>query len=221
MTLHHRDTRLLSPLIGETFPVQGRALQAQDLLPPAGSKLQSLNDRLARWGGLEDLPPVETRRRIQDAIEKAFITLEGNTICLLPLRSLPESLRHLGRDTAVARETFRVSDVYGNSHSKAPTYLSTTNWRGEANAWSDWDPTLKPQDKIILSVDTAALLRCRSVYIDPESLEHDEGPAGYGDKLGEMFLVLGGVPRAAILGLQYPWGGGDTRRSAWDGLVVS
>jgi hypothetical protein len=221
MTLQNRDTHHLDDLAKEEFSSNGRALQAHDLLPPAGSKLQCLNGRLAQWGGLENLQSVETRCRIQDAIEKGFITVESNTISLLPLRSLPDRLRHLGRDTSVARDTFRVNDVYGNPNSKAPTYLGTTNWRGEANAWSDWDPTLKPQDKIILSVDTAALLRTRSVYIDPESLEHDEGPAGYGDKLGEMFLVLGGVPRAAILGLQYPWGGGDTRRSAWDGLVVS
>jgi len=189
-------------------------------MQPAASSLQVLESRLVGCGGLDELSSVETKHRLQEAIKRGFISLEGNSIELLPLPSLPEGLRHLGRDTIPGREAVRLHGVYGNPDYRAPTYLATSSWRGETNAWSDWDPTLRSEDKFILTVDSTALLKSRCVYIDPESLEYDPGPAGHGDKLGEMFLILGGIPRAAIVELYYPWGSGPVRRDAWSGLTV-
>ena len=220
MTLQPQDQKPSSLSEPLALRLERNGLQAGDLKGAAGSQLQSLNRLLEGSGGLENLRCAETRRRIQDAIDRGFITLVGNRVTLMPLASVPEGLRHLGRDTALSRNGMTLYKVYGDASSMAPTYLGTENWRGETNAWSDWDPTLTPDQKILLEIDSSMLLRCRSVYIDPESLEFDSGPAGYGDKMGQMFFVLGGIPQAAIRELRYPWGNGGKFKDLWAGVKV-
>jgi hypothetical protein len=206
--------------LNSSLPIVGRALDAKDLQAPAGESLSHLNHLIESAGSLEQLYCSVTIERVKEALRRDFITFEDNKIKLLPLASLPETLIHLGRDTEKTRYAVRYHKVFGDPVQAAPTYLGSPDWRGETNAWSDWDPTLTADQKIMLTIDTAKLLKFRSIYLDPESLQYDQSPAGSKDIMGSMFFVGGGIPLEALRELHYSFIDGKKMSSYWPGIEV-
>jgi hypothetical protein len=72
----------------------------------------------------------------------------------------------------------------------------------------------------ILTIDTAKLLKFGSVYLDPELLQYDQGPAGSKDIMGSMFFVGGGIPLEALIELRYGFIDGKKMSSYWPGIEV-
>ncbi len=174
-----------------------------------------INHDLAAAGGIDGLRCQITRQRIRDALNSGWITLTDSSIVLMPITKLPDELQHQGRETIQSRRSKLEHNVFGDPQADAPTYLATRGAKCESDAWTDWDRTLRPQDKLLLTIDTTKLLDSRLVYLDPESFSYSPGPGTQGDKMGEMFFVVGGIPWAAIKTLTRPWEGIENLVHRW------
>lgn len=214
MELDHKAART-STLTNASLPTNSRAVIASDLKGMAQQSLNHLNNLLYDAHGIAGLNSEGTRARFEKALSNNWIEIYENTIHLTPVVKLPDVLMHRGRDTQLTRDGMRMHDVFGNPAHGFPTYLSTREMRCEADAWDSWDRTFTSAQKILIEIDPVKLLESRSIYIDPESLMFTTGLGGGRDEVGEMFMILGGIPRSAIRTLTRPWYSDDNLRAHW------
>lgn len=198
-----------------SLPNGARGITVTEIQGQARGGLWILNHDLATAGGVEGLPCEITRQRVTKAIDAGWIALTDNSMVLMPVTQLPDELLHRGRETHLSRSSKWSHNVFGDPKGDAPTYLASERSRCECDAWSHWDPTLRPEDKLLLTIDTAQLIQSRLVYLDPESLSYSSGSGRQGDEVGEMFFVLGGIPWAAIKALIRPWKGSENLVERW------
>lgn len=200
-----------------SLPSARTTVTSEDLSGMARDALRYLNHLLCDRGGIGGLHCMRTQERLHKAIEGQWIQLFDNAIHLNPVAILPDTLMHRGRDTQRSRDAMRRFDVFGNPSGDYPTYLSTREMKCEADAWSDWSwgTPFTSDQKLLLEVSSEELQRTRLVYIDPESLRYTEGIGGGADQLGEMFIVLGGIPRSALVRLTRPWVSTENLSKRW------
>lgn len=153
----------------------------------------------------------ETLLRIQYAQEHFGVSLVKGSLHLSQLRDIGDDiLVHDGfmkapthffqghRDAFSNYENMWRRGVFGNPDKQTPTYLKTRYASLCSNQLS-----LELEQggyKIRVLVDEGVLLKHRSIYLDPESL-HGRSRR-FGDRVGDSYFLLGGIPKEAILGFQ-------------------
>ncbi len=172
-------------------------LTAKDLERPAVTNLNLLGDILKRTDvPLETIPWYQY---LQQGVSNGYAQIREGQVQLLPVIN-PPNLLHRGVFDEKTIHSLQEQGVFGNPNSRYATYLSSSNWSGET--YSEMEDRSKI---VILQLNTSELLRRRSVFIDPESL-NEYCLCGNGlSELGKMFFVLGGIPKEAISDLWFPY----------------
>ncbi len=92
------------------------------------------------------------------------------------------------------KENLRKYGVFGSPPITFPTYLMS---RKSNVAFYGGNPG----EQVIVVVDKPELLKRRSVFLDPESI-YLHNNRWTRDKIGESFIIFGGIPKEAIKGFQ-------------------
>ncbi len=131
---------------------------------------------------------------LQKAEKDGYIEIDWKTgrikLLPIPVGCFPEKLLHCGEDRVPENA------VLGNPDSTAPTYIKTPG---------SIVMILPQQSTAGLKtyyLNTEVLVSSRCIYIDPEALRGviGRGFVENGFEYGHSFIVLGGIPREAIVG---------------------
>ncbi len=119
-------------------------------------------------------------------------------------------LKHVTRLTDEALKqtisTLNTQGVWGNSNADKPTYLQ---W-GDKNV-TTYNQFDKEADKmIVILIDPFRLAQTRNTFIDPETFIPEYSSKGYDGRImefpGDSVMVFGGIPKEAIVGVEFPKG---------------
>ena len=91
--------------------------------------------------------------------------------------------------------------LFGDPRPKAATYLSPLSKLTQPVL-----PIIGKGNRVMLLINKKALAKLRGIYIDPEVVVRVE----YHDKIGNAFIVFGGIPEIAVQGLSFNVSGGKT-----------
>lgn len=128
-----------------------------------------------------------------DAQKQGAVRIDGNQayfLAISPKCNPYDYLVHRGaiRNGSDNLENLKRLGVFGNPDPESPTYLQTP---GECIA-RNGNPS--EEESITLFVDIQRLLRQRSLFIDPETIDGSAPEA----RMWNSYFVLGGIPARAI-----------------------
>lgn len=162
----------------------------------------------------------EGYRHWRKALEKGFIEINEGKVSLVPvqpdyntfgIQKKEENylihkglIKYNGKNNLTNLEEF---GVFGDPNEKIPTYLMTDS---EAFTF----PRFEASNEVYLCIDKRELLKRRTVFIDPNSIEtsiyKDCILIDIGDIiLGNSFFIMGGIPKEAIRSYFIPSTGGS------------
>ncbi len=120
------------------------------------------------------------------------VSIENEELVLYPIEPDIALLSHFGLMIVKPYNNLRnlrEHGVFGCPDSRYPTYLAR---HGSYISISDTTGF----DRLTLIIDKDKLMQKRNIFIDPETIDEDSKMK---DKLGNSYLVLGGIPREAII----------------------
>ncbi len=205
-----KDTQL--SLLKASSPLKPIRLSCLDVRRPASTFIAS-QSFLNGVKEDKDIPVNQSTIGIRSALRQGFVELVEGNVNLLALKSSPTSLHQRSIDSIEIREQFKSLAILGNPDIMAPTYVAGPRWNGETYGWET--VRYKVEDRIVVRIDPQILFEQRSIFIDPETINQYADREDDFCELGRAFFVLGGIPKEAILQIEYPWRKSNELKSDW------